>query len=460
MQLLAGAQDAAYSPDGTLIAFVRSGDLWLANAGGSGQRMLAATPGVDESGPVWTANGSALIYAASVGGARQIRIFALPSGPSRRIAASDTEEWSPALSRSGRLAFVSSRNGATEVFVAEAGGTDSARFDAAAPATPPADIRGLVWSPDGTRLAYTVVADDGSSALTVDDGVTQTVLSVAPAHDEHPVWSPTGTRLAFGDGAGNLVSVAADGSDRRALGAGTPLDWRTVPVDLPRFPNLVQRPPSGLEIVRSARGRWLLGFTSMVDNRGPGILWIRGSRPAGSRLMQVRQLVQLAGGGVRVVSTAGVLRYTVAAPHYHWHYLGFDRYELRRTGDLALLVRDRKSGFCLADHYEIAVGVAHRPPRFLGSCAQFHPEASEVEEGSSVGYTDRYPAYFHGQALDVTTVPAGSYWLVHQANSDFELRESSYADETASLLIRISWPAGRRAAPRIVRLRACSRDHC
>ena len=45
--------DARYSPDGTLIAFVRDGDVWLANADGSGQRTLTATPNVAESQPAW-----------------------------------------------------------------------------------------------------------------------------------------------------------------------------------------------------------------------------------------------------------------------------------------------------------------------------------------------------------------------------------------------------------------------
>ena len=33
--LFRGAGDSAYSPDGTLLAFARDGDLWLANADGS-----------------------------------------------------------------------------------------------------------------------------------------------------------------------------------------------------------------------------------------------------------------------------------------------------------------------------------------------------------------------------------------------------------------------------------------
>jgi hypothetical protein len=274
------------------------------------------------------------------------------------------------------------------------------------------------------------------------------------------VWAPDDSRIAFDDGAGNLVSVAADGSDRRALGLGQPLDWRIVPVGRPLFPNLVQRPPSGLVVTRGPLGRWLLGFTSMVDNRGPGILWIRGTRALGAHVMQVRQLVQLAGGGTRVLPDSGQLHYAVAPPHYHWHFLGFDRYELLRAGDLQLLVRDHKSGFCIADHYGIALGVPHGPPRFLGNCAQFQPFARSVEEGSSVGYTDRYPAFFHGQALDVTNVPPGRYWLVHRVNADFHLREEHYDDDAASLLVQISWPAGRNDAPQVTTLRVCGRERC
>jgi hypothetical protein len=176
--------------------------------------------------------------------------------------------------------------------------------------------------------------------------------------------------------------------------------------------------------------------------------------------MHVTQLVSLAAGGVRRVGGAGALLYTVAPPHYHWHLLGFEHYELRRAGDFRLVVRDRKSGFCLADHYGIARGIPHGPPRFLGRCAQFDRQARSVDEGTSVGYTDRYPGFFHGQQLDLTHVAPGRYWLVHRVNDGFGLRETSYGNDAASLLVKISWPEGRQAAPRVSRLRVCGKERC
>lgn len=459
-RVLPDAQDAAYSPDGTLIAFARSGDLWVANADGSGQRRLQSTPNVEEWGPSWSPDGHVLVYSARVNERRQIRLVQLPTGPTQRIAPSDAEEWSPTFSRNGRLAFVSSRSGTPAVYVSGADGKNVAVFDATAPEVPATDVRDLAWSPGAGRLAYTREAEDGTTNLVVDDGTTQVDLTPTLAQDEHPVWSPTGSRIVYDDGADHLRSVAADGTDLRELGEGQPIDWRVVPVGKPLYPNLVQRPPSGLLVTAGGHGRWLLGFTSMVDNRGPGILWIRGARPGSSHMMDVRQLVTVKGGATRVLPDSGELHYTVAPPHYHWHFLGFDRYELRSAGAYKLLVRDHKSGFCIADHYGIAQGVPHGPPRFLSSCEQFNPLARYVEEGSSVGYTDRYPANFHGQNLDITKVPAGRYWLVHRANPDYHLRETHYGDDAASMLVRITWPGGHRSPPSVTSLRVCSRERC
>jgi hypothetical protein len=461
--------DAAWSSDGTRIVFARSGDLWTANADGSGVRRIVATPNVVESEPAWSPDGGAIVYTATVNGARQIRLVpADGSTVTRKLAPETGEAWSPSFSAdSSRVSFLArpdtgrleldtvgldGRNPQAQVLVDERLGR------------PITDARDLDWSPGGARFAYTAVSDAGTAVVVEQRGGEPIFRSSSPSTDEHPVWSPDGTQLAYDTllpSSVHVLHVLTLGTKSlRTIGTGSPLDWGTVPLGRPRFPDLVQRPPNGLVVTAGAHGRWLLGFTSLVDNRGPGILWIRGRRPPNAHVMDVSQLVQLAGGAARVVPGAGELHYTVAPPHYHWHLLHFDRYELRRAVDFALLVRDRKSGFCLADHYGIVPGMHHGRPRFLGDCAQFNPKARSVEEGSSVGYTDRYPANFHGQNLDITALPAGRYWLVHRVNGDFALREQRYDNDVAALLVRIDWPGGRRAAPHVTPLRACRRERC
>jgi hypothetical protein len=427
-QVIGNADDASYSPDGTLIAFARQGDLWLANSDGSGQRRLARTPNVAEWKPSWLPDGTAIVYSAEVGGVPQIRIVRLPTGPSQKLY----DGSGATVSSTGKTAYLA--NGVITV--------SGKPFDA----TPPTftQITGLQWSPDGTKLAYSA---DGT--VVVDDGTTQ---SIGPAGTD-PVWSPDGTQITYsGIDLGTVGGVVL-----QPLGLGRAVDWQRVPIGVPKFPNLVQRPPSGLVIERARNGRWLLGFTSMVDNRGPGILWIKGTRTRGSHVMQVRQYVELANGTVRVDPMSGELHYVVAPPHYHWHMIGFVHAELRTAGDFTLRVRDHKSGFCMADHYGTAIAVPHGPPRFLSNCGQFHPKASGVTEGVSVGYTDRYPAFFHGQQLDITGLKNGRYWLVHRANEDFHLRESRYDDNAASVLIRLVWRGG---TPSVTTLRTCSKERC
>ncbi len=459
--VLRDAADAAFSPDGATIAFTRDGDLWTANADGSGRRRLAATPRTSETAPAWLPDGNGIVYQASVAGRRHIRVFPLPTGPSHRIAASAGEEWSPAVSRSGRLAFVSDRSGTPEVYVAAAGGTRARPFDTAAP-TPGrawADIRDLAWSPDGRRLAFTAFAADGTTSLVLDDGATRTVLAVSAERPREPVWSPDGSRIAFVDAGGVLRSAGTDGSRPLDLGTGTPTSWQTVPTGTAAYPNLVQRPPTQLIVLRK-KTRWLLGFTSLVDNRGPGVLRIRAARPSGSDVMPAHQLIEVVGGWTRVAAGAGELDYAAADPHFHWHYLAFDRYELRRADSSAVAVRDHKEGFCLSDTYGVVPGMPHGPPRFTGRCGHGAPQARTIEEGLSVGYTDRYLAFYEGQSLDLTVLPAGRYWLVNRANPDFHLRELRYDDDAASLLLRLAWPHGRTAAPRIDVLRTCRRERC
>src|SRR5581483_10057655 len=163
--LLADAEDASFSPDGTLVAFARDGDIWLANSDGSGQRRLTSTPNVEEWGPSWLRDGSAIVYTASVDDRRQIRIVRLPTAPSERIAPSNAEDYGSTVSNGGRLAFVSTRNGTPQVFVAQSDGEVPMPFDTATPTLTFTDPHDLAWSPDGTKLAYDATLADGTSAI-------------------------------------------------------------------------------------------------------------------------------------------------------------------------------------------------------------------------------------------------------------------------------------------------------
>ena len=273
-------------------------------------------------------------------------------------------------------------------------------------------------------------------------------------------------------GTQRIWLMRSDGSREQALetsenGDDAP-EWTVVeesisPARGSLLPDLDQQAPSGILVLRMGT-RMKLGFTSAVDNVGDGPIHIRGTRLGAARTMRADQLIHRRDGTFRVVSEIGRLAYESHPPHFHWHLEPYESYELRRSSDNALAGRDGKSGFCLLDRWGHALrrpGVVAGPPRFVGDCAALQPEARRVDEGSSVGYTDRYPGFFHGQDIDITGLEPGLYVLVHRANPERRIRELRYSNDAASALIRISAVNAFTGAPTATLVRRCpGTDEC
>jgi Lysyl oxidase len=212
------------------------------------------------------------------------------------------------------------------------------------------------------------------------------------------------------------------------------------------LPDLDQETPSALQVRTSGppgRRSYRLGFRSGARNVGAGPLIIRGTRWGAA--MRADQVIELADGSEQTVRGVGEIQYVSSPDHRHWHYLGFDRYELRPEGLPAAVVRDRKSGFCLGDRYRArGIRLAAAPPAkvYRGRCGLGDRLRSTIEEGISVGYGDAYAAFLEFQDLPLDGLPAGRYVLVHRVNSDGRLRELSYGNNAASVLLDLRWSRG------------------
>ena len=396
----------AWSPNAERIAYVTRGDLWVADANGSHRGRLVAQ--ADQ--PAWGPNGRRLAFVRD-GWVWTIRADGVDE---RKLARGAHPDWSP---DGTRIAF--DRDGETYTALWWYGG---AQRDA-----------GI-----GTDPAY---APDGRLALVADGQIT--VAGNVVAEGTSPDWSADGRLAWVRDG---MIYIAG-----RQYRRGSQPAWPPARRSRELLPDFDQRAPSGLVIAGGA-GHWRLGFTSLVDNLGPGSSVLVGERTPGQPRMTGTQRVKLANGATRVYRNVAQLRYTNSPPHHHWHLMRFDSFELH-TLDGRTLVRDRKSGFCLADHWGAAPGnYPGRHPVFLGDCDQFHPEATHVLMGTSPGYTDRYPAFFHGQNIDITGVPTGTYVLMHRVNATMNLRELRYDNNAASVRIRLTWHAG---TPSVRILRTC-----
>jgi hypothetical protein len=396
----------AWEPSGARIAFVTKGDLWVADADGTHRGLI--TKAADQ--PAWSPNGRRLAFTRD-GMIYTIRADGLDE---RKLAIGAHPTWSPdgeriAFDRDDQIVSVSWFGGDPRLVT------------------------------DGVEPAY---APNGRLAVVRDGEIV--VAGQVVAEGTEPTWAPDGVRLAY---VRNNVIYIGD----KAVHRGQQPAWRPPQRVRELLPDFDQRAPTGLTIAGGA-GRWLLGFTSLVDNIGLGTSELVGVRPPGQKRMIGTQRVHLANGKVRTYRDVAQFRYTNSPPHHHWHLMRFDSFELR-TPDGRTLVRDRKSGFCLADHWGAAPGYwPGRRPHFLGDCEQYHPEATRVVMGTTPGYTDRYPAFFHGQNVDITGIPTGTYVLTHRVNASMLLRELRYDNDAASVRLRLTWRAG---YPTVRVLRSC-----
>jgi dipeptidyl aminopeptidase/acylaminoacyl peptidase len=466
-----GDRDLAVSPSGRRLAFSSDRDgnreLYVADLVTGALARLTRSSRREDVEPAWSPDGSQLVWAAGTATGHDLyRARIDGTGGTVRLTRGAADDREPAWSPDGRtIAFASNELGAFDLWTVSPRGTARATLVDA-----PGDARVPDWHPSGTRLAYTEIVDGAADVWVASlDGTTRPLIA-SSAYDGHPDWAPDGTSLAFLRGRGTLEPWSAHTGGRApARIARTPrgavelvfgrLGAELAPSGAAQLPDLDQRAPSDV-VVRAAGAGYVLGFTSATDNLGDGPVWLRAGRSSPREPMLVTQQVQHDGGRVATLPGVGELRYELHPPHRHWHLDDFVRYELR-TLDGRAVVRDRKSGFCLLDRWGLArrvQGARRALPRFVEDCATLQPRALRVEQGTSAGYTDRYPAFFHGQDLPLTGLPAGLYLLVQTANPERRLRELDYANNASSALVRLRWPAGSRSAPQVDVLRRCARS--
>jgi Lysyl oxidase/WD40-like Beta Propeller Repeat len=454
-----GASEPAWSPDGRRLAYIALGegglgDVFVADANGTHVGAITHTEDLEEASPSWSPDGRRLVFERD----GKIVVARADGAATRVLAEGEEPAWSPG---GRRIAF--QRSG--DLFlVAAAGGRPRALTHSVTWELSPA------WSPDGRRLAFASDADSTAFDIRVLD--LRTGKSVRVTADEFddtaPAFSADGRRVVFlTDRAGVqlLLSVPVAGGTPVTVGAFS-LSEHAAPrprpsvVELP--PDLDQQAPSDLDVRPSARG-FRLWFTAATDNVGLGPLIVNGRRRGPGGTMTANQRVRLTNGSLRTNPSIGTWRYDASPDHAHWHFLHYQRYELRRTTG-SVVLRDRKSGFCLGDRYGVAPGKLEGrvpAPVFRGYCNLYEPDAPNVDGGTSIGYSDRYHSRLDGQNLDLTRVPPGEYLLVHRTNLEISIRELRYENNAASVRIRLSWPRGRNREPAVRVLRTCpDSDRC
>jgi hypothetical protein len=219
------------------------------------------------------------------------------------------------------------------------------------------------------------------------------------------------------------------------------------------LPDLDQVAPAAISVVEK-KGRERLVFLSSVENVGAGPLLVSGRRESPAEPdMRATQVVRRSDQSTETFPLRAKLRFIVSETHRHWHLLGFERYELRSEAG-RVLGRDHKTGFCLGDRYDAHVSrrLPGEPRRAVWTqeCGRDQTGRLRILEGLSPGFGDDYVPLLEGQYIDVTGLAPGRYLLVHRVNADHDIREESYANNAASVLLDLERDSNGRAAVSIL----------
>ena len=137
---------------------------------------------------------------------------ASPAAGNTPAAANATPTADRRTEPSGKIAFVSFRDGNQEIYVMNADGSDERNLT-----NDPGDDYDPDWSPDGKRIAF-VSNRTGSALIYVMDADGSNVGELMPGGGDglSPRWSRDGSKLAFSQG-GSIAVVDAEGRNLKVV---------------------------------------------------------------------------------------------------------------------------------------------------------------------------------------------------------------------------------------------------
>jgi hypothetical protein len=209
------------------------------------------------------------------------------------------------------------------------------------------------------------------------------------------------------------------------------------------LPDLVALPAWSIGVSHPKKGaRDLLDFAATVWIGGNAQLDVEGFRTPGSPIMKAYQYFWR-NGKVIGRARAGTMGFS---GYNHWHFQQFARYALVNSAK-SQVVASHKEGFCIAPVDAINLLLPHAVwnPGFTGLGGQCgSPQALWATEELPLGWGDTYEQTVPGQAIDITSVPNGTYYIEVVANPEKLLHETTTSNDISYRKIILGGTPGHR----------------
>jgi TolB protein len=228
----APSAQSAFPGGNGLIAFERylpadeDTDISLMNPDGTGQTPIAEGPN-PAGGPVWSADGTKIVYAEGEGNDAEIWSMDADGSNKTQLTDDDDQDAQPFWSPDGtQIVYRAFGGNQYDLFVMNADGSNSVNITN----TPDGGEFNPAWSPDGSRIAFggrLDSEDDFEIWSIAPDGSNRLQLTDDDDDSAQPDWAPDGSEIVYSrgnEGTGyDLWTVDPDGSNETLLldlGAG------------------------------------------------------------------------------------------------------------------------------------------------------------------------------------------------------------------------------------------------
>jgi hypothetical protein len=217
-------------------------------------------------------------------------------------------------------------------------------------------------------------------------------------------------------------------------------------------PDFTMTPPYDLSLDWSAKpGRVVLRAGNSIDSVGLGPAELHGVRIR-PRLMRGRQRIYRRGGGRIGIDTGAHLFYKhIPGQTHYWKFRFAARFELRRIDRRGrrgpMVRRGPKISYCLRDLDRSRPRLPRSPAEMVYPSCDTARSAKRATIGTSVGWSDVYPASYHEQWIDVTGL-RGCFDLIHTADPRDGVYESNERNNSGAVRIRLPFSPGPQMCPR------------